>query len=156
MRAKNDTARMITFRMEEPREAASARPGRSAAARRTPRAATPAAEASGGFLDRMREIRPDSAERLDSNRAKVELAHALRGLRKSRGLTQKDIEAATGMQQSTISRLESPKGPMPEMETVMRYIRACGSHMTIMLSPCAFSEVVAADSAPPFFTARAV
>jgi transcriptional regulator with XRE-family HTH domain len=81
--------------------------------------------------DRLRAARPDAAEALDRNQAKAEIAKALRSLRKARGLTQKDVEAGSGLHQTVISRLEAPTGPLPSFDTVRRYVAACEGRMVM-------------------------
>ncbi|MCB2054853.1 MAG: helix-turn-helix domain-containing protein [Geminicoccaceae bacterium] len=92
------------------------------------------------FRARLLEVRPDLAERVRDNEVKRKLALALRALRKERGLTQREIEARSGLAQSMISRLEAPSGPMPKWETIMRYVRACDGHMLLGFSLEAFDE----------------
>jgi hypothetical protein len=84
--------------------------------------------------DRLRAARPDAVEALDRDRAKAEIAKALRALRKARGLTQKDVEARSGLHQTVISRLEAPTGPMPGFDTVLRYVSACRGRMVMGFS----------------------
>jgi transcriptional regulator with XRE-family HTH domain len=89
---------------------------------------------------RLRDARPDIAERASGNEMKRKLALALRALRKSRGMTQRDVEARSGMTQSMISRLEAPAGALPNWETVLRYVEACDGHMLLGFSLDAFDE----------------
>lgn len=92
------------------------------------------------FRDRVLDIRPDAAERVSANEVKRKLALALRALRKSKGYSQKEVEARSGLAQSMISRLEAPSGALPNWATVMRYVEACDGHMLFGLSDTAFDE----------------
>ncbi|MFT3973918.1 MAG: helix-turn-helix transcriptional regulator [Amaricoccus sp.] len=86
------------------------------------------------FRERIEQARPDVAGRATGNEVKRKLALALRALRKERGLTQKDIEARSGLSQSMVSRLEAPTGALPNWETVTRYVAACDGHMLLGFS----------------------
>lgn len=88
----------------------------------------------GSFKDRIIAARPDAGEALARNALKADLALALRSLRKSRGLTQADVERRSTLSQPAISRLEAPTGSLPTWETVMRYVAACGGHMLVGFS----------------------
>jgi len=55
--------------------------------------------------------------------------------------------AAAGLSQSAISRLEAPTGALPTLETMMRYVSACNSHMLFSFSEQEFEERAAESSA---------
>ena len=97
------------------------------------------------FRERLRAHRPDVAERAQGNALKRKLALALRALRKERGLTQKDVEARSGLSQSMVSRLEAPSGSLPNWETVARYVGACDGHMLLGFSLERFDEAAFLD-----------
>lgn len=86
------------------------------------------------FRASLLKARPDIADRAAANDTKRKLALALRALRKRQDLTQRDIEHRSTLSQSLISRLESPTGPMPNFDTVMRYVEACGGHLILGFS----------------------
>lgn len=97
-------------------------------------------ETDTSFRGRVEAARPDIAERARGHELKRKLALALRALRKERGLTQKDVEARSGLSQSMVSRLEAPTGGLPNWETVARYVSACDGHMLLGFSLERFDE----------------
>ena len=62
---------------------------------------------------------------------KRELALALRALRKSANLTQRDVADRSGLTQSHISKMEAPDGPMPTDDSKVKYAKACGADVLI-------------------------
>jgi predicted XRE-type DNA-binding protein len=86
------------------------------------------------FRDRMNAARPDVVEQQKENAIKVGIARKLRILRDARGMTQKDVAKASGMQQSAISRLEALSGPTPSLDSIKRYVDACGGHLDVVVS----------------------
>lgn len=116
---------------------------------------TPAAPT---FRKSVERARPDLAERARGNEVKRKLALALRALRKERGLTQKDMEARSGLSQSMVSRLEAPTGALPNWETVTRYVAACDGHMLLGFSLQRIDEAafLGRDDAPSAVSAVAV
>ncbi|WP_269581294.1 helix-turn-helix domain-containing protein [Roseibium sp. Sym1] len=87
------------------------------------------------FRDRMRDTRPDVVERQESNARKQSIAKSLRALRDSRGLTQSDVARKSGMTQSVVARLEALTGSVPKLESIERYVLACGGHLALIISP---------------------
>lgn len=83
------------------------------------------------FLQELREANPAGAELLDRSEAKANIARSLRAMRKARNMTQEEVSAASGLTQPLISRLEAPTGSMPELNSVMRYVSACGGHLSM-------------------------
>ena len=77
---------------------------------------------------------PQLAEHQARNARKRGIAVKLRALRDARGLTQDEVAAAAGMTQSMIARLESLSGPVPSIESIERYVNACGGHFTLLIS----------------------
>ncbi len=98
------------------------------------------------FKSKLLQLRPDVAIELERNRQKRKLALALRALRKEKGLTQKDIAKNSTLSQPLISRLETPTGSLPNWDTIMRYVEACGGHMLLSFSPHEFDESAFVDS----------
>jgi transcriptional regulator with XRE-family HTH domain len=92
------------------------------------------------FRSKVLELRPDVVESKANNDFKRQLAMALRALRKNKGLTQGDIESRSSLTQPMISRLEAPTGPLPNWDTVVRYVEACEAHMLVGFSPHEFNE----------------
>ena len=85
----------------------------------------------GSFIRELREANPAGAELLNRNAAKANIARSLRQMRKAKGMTQGQVSEASGMNQPMISRLESPLGSMPKLDSVMRYVTACNGHLTL-------------------------
>jgi transcriptional regulator with XRE-family HTH domain len=98
------------------------------------------------FRSELRKFRPDVAAAVKNSENKRKLALALRALRKDKGLTQKDIEKLSTLTQPAISRLESPTGPIPNLDTISRYVEACKGHMILGVSAHAFDEVAFVES----------
>lgn len=86
---------------------------------------------SGSFLQELREANPAGAGLLDHNAAKADIARSLRGMRKARRMTRGEVSAAAGLTQPMISRLEAPLGPMPDLDSVMRYVTACKGRLSM-------------------------
>lgn len=87
------------------------------------------------FRDRIRDIRPDVVERQEKNARKQSIAKKLRVLRDSRQMTQSDVAGKSGMTQSMIARMEALAGPVPGLESIERYVAACGGHVALIISP---------------------
>jgi HTH-type transcriptional regulator/antitoxin HipB len=64
--------------------------------------------------------------------AAPQLGKVLRGLRKSRKLTQVDVARAAGMRQKTVSMLESDPS-RSSLDTLMRYLSAVRGNMVLDL-----------------------
>lgn len=88
-----------------------------------------------GFRDRLRAARPDVVARQEGHATKRAIALQLRDLRDARGLTQAEVAEASGLKQSTISRMEALTGPVPTMASIRRYVEACEGHMALLISP---------------------
>ena len=82
----------------------------------------------------LRRVHPDLAERQSKNARKRGIAVRLRALRDARGLTQDEVAAAAGMTQSMIARLEAMSGPVPSLQSIERYVDACGGHLALLIS----------------------
>lgn len=88
------------------------------------------------FYEKMRAANPEGTALLDRNKAKAEIAMTLRGMRKDMGLTQDELRQASEtlgrpLTQPMISRMESPLGPMPNLDSLARYMAACGGRMQL-------------------------
>ena len=86
------------------------------------------------FRDKLREARPDMVKHQRQNEIKAAIAKKLRALRDTRGLTQADVARAAGMTQSMIARIESLSGPEPTLDSINRYVEACGGKMRVEIS----------------------
>lgn len=88
-----------------------------------------------GFA-RLRAAHPAGAALLDQNRAKADLALALRSVRKSKGMTAADVRHASAdlgrpLTASIVATLESPVAALPTLELVVRYAAACGAQVEL-------------------------
>ena len=104
------------------------------------------------FRDKLRAANPEIAERAEAHVIKESLARSLRSIRKSKGIVQTQIEARAEMAQTAVSRLEAPRGALPNLETLRRYLEACGVEMKFDLQEDAdggtFSLVIASGITP--------
>lgn len=85
---------------------------------------------------------------LDKNAKKRNLALALRAVRKKAGLSQIEVANRMKVYQSTVSKLESPTGPMPMTETIQRYSSACSAVAVIAFHQLIEDEPENAPSDP--------
>lgn len=82
----------------------------------------------------LRREHPALEGRQAKNARKRGIAVRLRALRDARGLTQDEVAAAAGMTQSIIARLEALSGPLPSLQSIERYVDACGGHLALLIS----------------------
>lgn len=94
-------------------------------------------EKAATIQDKLRQARLDLVERQAKNARKRAIAVRLRALRDTRGLTQAEVAEAAGMTQSMIARLEALSGPVPSLESIDRYVDACGGQMALLISSSA-------------------
>ncbi|WP_306752429.1 helix-turn-helix domain-containing protein [Paracoccus actinidiae] len=85
----------------------------------------------GSFIRELVETNPTGAELLNRNAAKANIARSLRQMRKAKGMTQGQVSETSGINQPMISRLESPLGSMPKLDSVMGYVTACDGHLSL-------------------------
>ena len=86
------------------------------------------------FRNQLRRARPELAEHQAKNVRKREIAVRLRALRDTKGLSQDEVAAASGMTQSMIARLEALSGPVPSLEAIERYVDACGGYLALLIA----------------------
>ena len=86
------------------------------------------------FRARMRKARPDVVAQQQDDGIKVAIAKKLRTLRDARGMTQMDVANASGMTQSSIARIEALSGPTPGLESIQRYVKACGGLLDVVIT----------------------
>ncbi len=55
-------------------------------------------------------------------------------MRKRNNITQKDLEAASGLSQQAISRIEVGKDVSPSLKSLIRYADAIGCHLTLEMN----------------------
>ena len=87
--------------------------------------------------DRVSTANPKGAALLERFRPKSEIAMFLRGLRMAREMTQDDVRLASEanglpLTQPMISRMENPLGSMPNIDSIMRYVGACGGQLSLV------------------------
>ena len=63
----------------------------------------------------------------ESNRAKQDLALALRTVREKAGLTLGEVAQLSGLKHTCVSNLEMPTGSMPSTEEIHLFAAACGT-----------------------------
>jgi transcriptional regulator with XRE-family HTH domain len=63
----------------------------------------------------------------------ADLANQLKAAREERGLSLSDMTGLTGMDRSSLSRLETGQRANPTMETLARYARAVGKRLVVSL-----------------------
>lgn len=74
---------------------------------------------------RLREVRPELGKTDQSELVRRQLARRLRETRKARGLTQAEVAERSGIPQPQIAVMEAPRGSMPRVDTLRRYMKAC-------------------------------
>lgn len=84
--------------------------------------------------DALHRAHPQLVEHQARNARKRGIAVKLRALRDARGLTQEEVAVTAGMTQSVIARLEALSGPVPSLESIERYVTACGGHFALLIS----------------------
>ena len=80
------------------------------------------------LLDENPELQAES----DEFHKEYEFRKKLILARKEAGLTQKEIEAKTGLAQRAISRLENDTETSPNVKTLMKYLNALGYELDIV------------------------
>lgn len=86
------------------------------------------------FRERMDEARPDVAALREKNARKTGIAMKLRALRDELNMTQQDVADASGMKQSAIARMEALQGAVPSLESIDRYVTACGGQLELNIT----------------------
>jgi transcriptional regulator with XRE-family HTH domain len=86
---------------------------------------------SGPTWEQMRADRlardPDLAEALHQTQPRARLAAALRAERQRAGLSLRQLAAKADWNHSYVSRMESVTAPWPSLESIGRYLDACGT-----------------------------
>jgi len=75
---------------------------------------------------------PELKEAAEEFEAEYELRKKMVLARKSTGLTQKELEQRSGLDQRTISRMEIDKKISPSVKTLMKYLGAMGYKLDIV------------------------
>lgn len=86
------------------------------------------------FREKMRDARPDVYKWKDRQSHKQEIAMKLRRLRDAAAMTQADVAEKSGMQQPTIARMEALSGPVPGLDSIGKYVEACGGHYDLVIT----------------------
>ena len=79
---------------------------------------------------------PDIRRRARAAKPRILLKHALKKLREERqrqGLSLSDLNARTGIDRGTLSKLENDEDPNVTMNTLMRYAEAVGKVILVQL-----------------------
>ena len=63
-----------------------------------------------------------------------ELLRQLKAAREARGLSLSDLTELTGMDRSSLSKLESGQRPNPTVDTLVRYAEAVGKRLLVTLT----------------------
>lgn len=82
-------------------------------------------------LQAMIEANPELQQVIDDFDREYEFRKKLVAARKEAGLTQKELENLSGLDQRAISRLEKDQDVSPNLKTVLRYIDAMGYELHI-------------------------
>ena len=85
---------------------------------------------AGGLEDLRRKVyagQPQAEQAYRDSRQRAQLAASLKRQRRQAGLTLRAIACVAGWHPSFVSRLESATGPWPRIETIQRYLSACGT-----------------------------
>ena len=100
-------------------------------------------EPAGDELERCRKIRKQVAEELpeirlwaQSAKPRILLKSAVKTLKEERqrqGLSLADVKARSGIDRSTLSKLENDEDPNVTMNTLMRYAQAVGKTVLVQL-----------------------
>jgi transcriptional regulator with XRE-family HTH domain len=72
---------------------------------------------------------------------KASLSAALISLRERCGLTQVELCRRAGWKPQFVSRLEAPRGRMPDFATVVRYGKACGTSIGLLFATLSEGEL---------------
>ncbi len=73
----------------------------------------------------------------------------LAGIRKTAGLSQKQLGEITGWDKSFISRIEGTRGSVPDLETLARYAQACNAQAGVVIGvPTMGNELRVVDAVP--------
>ena len=83
-------------------------------------------------IERLLAENPELQAESDEFHKEYEFRKKLALARKEAGLTQKEIEAKTGIAQRAISRLESDTETSPNIKTLIRYLNALGYELDIV------------------------
>ena len=75
---------------------------------------------------------PELKEAAEEFEAEYELRKKMVLARKTAGLTQKELEQRSGLDQRTISRMEIDEKISPSVKTLMRYLGAMGYKLDIV------------------------
>lgn len=94
-------------------------------------------------LEALEQAFPQVRNRSEEQSAKREVAFALRSIRKEAGMTQGELAEKANWAQSFVSRLESPRGPLPSTETCRRYAIVCQARVEMKFMTPSGDEVIA-------------
>ena len=79
------------------------------------------------YMEQLVASKPELKERLELAEPCINLAIALTILRRNAGLTQKQLAAKMGRDQSFVSKMESGSGPEPDRKSIADFAQACNA-----------------------------
>lgn len=82
----------------------------------------------------LHNARPDLVERREKNALKRAIAIKLRALRDAKGLSQTEVAETAELTRSMVARLERLSGPVPNLQSIERYVEACGGRLTLLIT----------------------
>lgn len=78
---------------------------------------------------------PGLRKRVEARLAEMRLEQELVALREARGLSQTDVARRLGVTQPAIAKLESGRAKNFGMQTIVRYVTACGGALKVEVLP---------------------
>ena len=79
-----------------------------------------------GSFSKNLPLTPEFEARWHETAERRELARSLIGMRRAKGLTQKELAQLMGKDQAFVSRMESATAPLPKAQHIALYARHCG------------------------------
>jgi transcriptional regulator with XRE-family HTH domain len=98
--------------------------------RKPSKAGKPSERGSGGLEELRQDVfegQPEAERAYHETHQRAQLAAGLKFQRRRAGLTLRQLAAEAGWSPSYVSRLESATGPWPKIDSILRYLSACGS-----------------------------
>jgi transcriptional regulator with XRE-family HTH domain len=93
--------------------------------------AYPAARRADELDDLKREVyqgAPEAEQAYLDSRQRAQLGAGLKRQRRQAGLTLRQLATEAGWHPSYVSRMESATGPWPKIDSILRYLAACGTN----------------------------
>jgi DNA-binding XRE family transcriptional regulator len=83
-------------------------------------------------IKEIEDANPEAKAALDEHRREYEFRKKLVLARQEAGLTQRELQSISGLDQRAISRVESDEKVSPSVKTLMRYLGAMGYQLDIV------------------------